>query len=143
VRRGAEGVQGSQKGIERAWRAPKRRHDVSLCHHNRAVRYLSSESGSILGPKQHADDGSRCLEPGEEGLDAFDFDEIGKEIAKRAEERQIVKAALEPILEEISIAETRLSQLSVFGSDDRRRLARARVQILSVLRAQDRAERGR
>lgn len=56
---------------------------------------------------------------------------------QRLREKPVLRATLEPILQAIDAAESALAGLSVFDVEGRYRLARARVEILRVLRAPD------
>ena len=68
----------------------------------------------------------------------FDWiEQARQEFRRREEERFAVRIKLEPLLGAITTAEEQLSQLAVFGSEGRYRLARARVEVLEILHSLD------
>ena len=57
----------------------------------------------------------------------------------REQERETIRTKLEMLLEELSSADNEFSKLSVFGAEELYRLARARLEIVGVLRSTERS----
>jgi hypothetical protein len=56
---------------------------------------------------------------------------------RREHERASIRARLEPLLSEFAAMEHEFTRLSVFGTEERYRLGRARLEVLRVLRSLD------
>jgi hypothetical protein len=62
---------------------------------------------------------------------------------RREHERGLIRTRLEPLLAEFAAMEHEFSRMSVFGSEERYRLSRARLEVLRVLRSLDAAAQTR
>lgn len=62
---------------------------------------------------------------------------------RREHERGLIRTRLEPLLAEFAAMEYEFSRMSVFGSEERYRLGRARLEVLRALRSLDAAARTR
>ncbi len=67
------------------------------------------------------------------------FDRTHAAFHQREEERRLIRATLEPILDTLASAEAKLSELNTFGAEERCRVARARLELLRALRSVERA----
>jgi hypothetical protein len=62
---------------------------------------------------------------------------------RREHERGVIRTRLEPLLAEFAAMEHEFARLSVFGTEERYRLSRARLEVLRVLRSLDTAAQTR
>ena len=62
---------------------------------------------------------------------------------RREHERGLIRTRLEPLLAEFAAMEHEFARMSVFGSEERYRLSRARLEVLRVLRSLDLAAQTR